>query len=279
MQVSPISTESILEQLGKILASALFENAGRSRALLKFVVEAAVNNQADRLKEYTLGAEALGRGDSFDPRTDPIVRAEASRLRSRLERYYATVGQADPIIISLPKGSYVPQFLDRAIAEETAIASIPKEAAQKFSRARWFRWLIIGAAALACAAGIGIWVSRRSAPPESSLVQFDVELKTRGAVGSEVGTDVILSPDGKRLVYVSLGGDGVTHLNSRPLAQSSVTELPGTEGARGPFFSPDGGWVGFEASGKLKKTPVEGGSPVVLCDSTNLLGASWGEDG
>jgi hypothetical protein len=103
LQVSPISTESILEQLGKILASALFENAGRSRALLKFVVEAAVNNQADRLKEYTLGAEALGRGDSFDPRTDPIVRAEASRLRSRLERYYAAVGQADPIIIALQR--------------------------------------------------------------------------------------------------------------------------------------------------------------------------------
>jgi hypothetical protein len=38
-----------------------------------------------RLKEYTLGAEALGRGTSFDPRTDPIVRAEVSRLRGRLD--------------------------------------------------------------------------------------------------------------------------------------------------------------------------------------------------
>jgi hypothetical protein len=73
--------------------------------------------------------------------------------------------------------------------------------------------------------------------------------------------------------------DGVTHLNTRRLDQSQTTELPGTEGARGPFFSPDGGWVGFEASGKLKKTPLEGGSPVVLCDSTNLFGASWGENG
>src|SRR5579864_2763991 len=109
MQTSPISSESILEQLQKIVSSSLFENAARSRTLLTFVVERAVDNQADRLKEYTLGAEALGRGDSFDPRTDPIVRAEASRLRGRLERYYAAEGRADPIEISLPRGSYVPQ--------------------------------------------------------------------------------------------------------------------------------------------------------------------------
>ena len=96
MQTSPISSESILEQLQKIVSSSLFENAARSRTLLTFVVERAVDNQADRLKEYTLGAEALGRGDSFDPRTDPIVRAEASRLRSRLERYYAADGRTDP---------------------------------------------------------------------------------------------------------------------------------------------------------------------------------------
>jgi eukaryotic-like serine/threonine-protein kinase len=46
-----------------------------------------------------------------------------------------------------------------------------------------------------------------------------------------------------------------------------------------PFFSPDGGWVGFEASGRLKKTAVDGGSPVTLCDATGIHGASWGEDG
>src|SRR5260370_27501710 len=65
----------------------------------------------------------------------------------------------------------------------------------------------------------------------------------------------------------------------RRLDQSTVTALPGTESARGPFFWPDGRWVGFWASGKLKKTPVDGGSPVILCDATDLQGGSWGEDG
>src|SRR5439155_20416903 len=101
MQESPISADSVLRQLTAILSSAPFESAARSRALLKFVVEQAVADRAGQLKEYALGVEALGRGESFDPRTDPIVRAEASRLRARLERYYAAEGVADSIVIVL----------------------------------------------------------------------------------------------------------------------------------------------------------------------------------
>src|SRR6476660_2548179 len=102
-----VSAEAIASALKRVLSSRTFENAGRSSALLRFLVEETVNGRADRLKEYTLGAEALGRGEAFDPRTDPIVRAEASRLRSRLERYYSSEGAPDPVVIELPKGTYV----------------------------------------------------------------------------------------------------------------------------------------------------------------------------
>src|SRR6266849_2877451 len=116
----PHSREAILEQARKITSSGLFENAGRSRALLDYLVREAVSSRADRLKEYTIGSEGLGRGDSFDPRTDTIVRAEASRLRSRLERYYAADGKADPLAIVLPKGSYILEFQERKAAAESA---------------------------------------------------------------------------------------------------------------------------------------------------------------
>src|SRR5687767_6621906 len=106
----PFPRDSILTQLDRLLSSGVFQGAARSKTLLKFLVAETIEGHADRLKEYTLGAEALGKGDSFDPRTDPIVRAEASRLRTRLERYYATEGQADTLVIALPKGSYVPDF-------------------------------------------------------------------------------------------------------------------------------------------------------------------------
>ena len=108
MESTILPSTAVLEELEKILSGSVFRNAGRSSRLLRFVVDDTLNGRADRLKDYTLGAEALGRGDDFDPRTDPIARVEASRLRSRLELYYATEGASDPVIITLPKGSYVP---------------------------------------------------------------------------------------------------------------------------------------------------------------------------
>lgn len=111
-----VSSDVVRSILEKVLASSLFQSASRSRALLKFIIEEHAAGRLDRLKEYTIGAEALGRGDSFDPRTDPIVRAEVSRLRGRLERYYATEGRNDPIRIMLPRGSYVPEFVERNVS-------------------------------------------------------------------------------------------------------------------------------------------------------------------
>ena len=113
--------DSIGVALERVLSSSTFQGAERSKQLLSFLVEQTVSNRSDRLKEYTLGAEGLGKGDAFDPRSDPIVRAEASRLRGRLERYYAMEGQADTVVIALPKGSYVPQFRYQATPESSAV--------------------------------------------------------------------------------------------------------------------------------------------------------------
>jgi tetratricopeptide (TPR) repeat protein len=52
-------------------------------------------------------------GPSFDPQSDPIVRIEAGRVRRALERYYLTAGSSDPVVIRIPKGSYVPSFSRR----------------------------------------------------------------------------------------------------------------------------------------------------------------------
>jgi len=66
----PVTPTEVRSALARVVASPLFQNAGRSRALLQFIIEEFVAGRADQLKEYTLGAVALGRGESFDPRTD-----------------------------------------------------------------------------------------------------------------------------------------------------------------------------------------------------------------
>jgi WD40-like Beta Propeller Repeat len=94
------------------------------------------------------------------------------------------------------------------------------------------------------------------------------------SLGSERGADVIISPDGSRLVYVSQ-----SRLFTRRLDQPTASELVGTGGAYAPFFSPDGQWVAFFARGKLKKISLQGGPAIDLCDTPIGSGGSWGDDG
>jgi serine/threonine-protein kinase len=140
-------------------------------------------------------------------------------------------------------------------------------------------WVVAGAFAVAFA--IALWALWRGAvkPIEHAAVELDLDFGADVSLGSTVGPAVIFSPDGTRLVFVSKGQDGVARLFSRGLKQPKATMLAKTEGAYGPFFSPDGQWVGFFAGGKLKKTRIDGGEPVSLCDAPAGRGASWGEDG
>ena len=97
-------------QLQRILASSLFSGATRLSRFLQFTVTSSLEGRRHQLKEYIVGCEVFDRRDSFDPRIDPIVRVEASRLRLRLRHYYETQGRDDPVRIDVPKGSYAPAF-------------------------------------------------------------------------------------------------------------------------------------------------------------------------
>jgi hypothetical protein len=109
----PPSDTDIRQALDRAVGSAVFRAAPKLTAFLRFVVERALAGEAARLKGYTIAVEALGRDADFDPGTDPSVRVEAGRLRQRLERYYGREGAADPVIIEIARGSYVPRFRRR----------------------------------------------------------------------------------------------------------------------------------------------------------------------
>jgi serine/threonine-protein kinase len=167
---------------------------------------------------------------------------------------------------------------------EDAIAAPKDAAATQAAPASTSKLLAAVAAVLAIIAVVmafGWW--RATRPVEQALrplVRLDVDLGPDVSLGSQYGADTIISPDGTRLVYVSHG-----RLFTRRLDQLNAAELAGTQGANAPFFSPDGQWVGFFASGKLQKISVDGGSAIALCDATTgAVGSfgnsgSWGEDG
>jgi len=113
-----VSDEAVREQLERILSSATFVRSKRLVRFLRFTIEQYLQGRQNTLKEYLVGVEVFNKMESFDPRIDSIVRVEARRLRSKLDRYYQTEGASDPTIIQFRRGSYIPIVLDREHAQK-----------------------------------------------------------------------------------------------------------------------------------------------------------------
>lgn len=110
-----ITAAEVMLQLDRIVRNQQFERADRSKAILSFVVAEMLAGRSDRIKAYTIATLVLNRDADFDPQVNPIVRMEAGQLRRRLDRYYATDGAEDDLVITVPKGGYVPSFSRRRL--------------------------------------------------------------------------------------------------------------------------------------------------------------------
>jgi hypothetical protein len=101
----------VLLELREILASPHFCNSKRYPALLQYIVEKKLAGASDSLKERTLGVEVFDRPPSYDTNADTVVRYTAGEVRKRLSLYYHELEHKPAIQISLPPGSYIPEFL------------------------------------------------------------------------------------------------------------------------------------------------------------------------
>ncbi len=114
--LTPNLTQDLLDirqELEHILSSRRFRHAVGQSRFLKYTVEQTIAGNGHLIKEYLIGSEGFGRGESFDPRLDPIVRTQARKLRARLALYYENDSLDHRLRIELIKGSYVPRFRRR----------------------------------------------------------------------------------------------------------------------------------------------------------------------
>jgi Tol biopolymer transport system component len=163
--------------------------------------------------------------------------------------------------------------IDEALSEESAPATHP------VTSRGGTRTLVRTVAALGMAGGIGalaaMGLMRTRATPAGLAAQFVVPLPASAQLANLDFPAVAISPDGSLIAYVASAG-GRPQLFIRPLQSLDATALPQTEDAISPFFSPDGRWLGFFSGGQLKKVPVTGGIPTVVCDAQVGFGATWG---
>jgi hypothetical protein len=107
---SDVEKAAIEQQLERLLQNPYFSHSRRFPMFLRFVVRHTLAGQADAVKERTLGVEIFGRNADYDTSSDPIVRVTAAEIRKRIAQYYQDPGHDVEIRVSLPAGSYVPQF-------------------------------------------------------------------------------------------------------------------------------------------------------------------------
>jgi Tol biopolymer transport system component len=142
-------------------------------------------------------------------------------------------------------------------------------------------WIVIVLVTAAIAAGLGSFLTRRLARPAAGqeLIKFVVEMSPDDLSAGD-SFEPRLSPKGDSVAYVSQN-----QLWIRDLAEIDARPLPGTEGARKPFWSPDGDWVAFSRGPRLEKLPRAGGEPVLIAvtppgrELSAGGSATWGEDG
>jgi Tol biopolymer transport system component len=277
----PPADSLVRGQLIKILSSEIFARSERLSAFLEFIVEQTLGGHGDRLKEHVIAVEVYGKGLDFEAAADPIVRVDARRLRDRLREYYASAPH-DPVVISVPKGSYTARFEIHQTTGPATPDLAPDGVEPRASSLQRFVW-IAGAAVVLI--GAIAWFVVRNGTPSASAVRL---LTVTSFPGSEASPT--FSPDGNFVAFSWTGpdftadadlwvkavdGDALRRLTDTP----SVNEVA-------PSWSPDGlqiAFVRFESGanrgvhlisalgGSVRKVSDSGSRPTWLPDSQSLV--------
>ena len=170
--------------------------------------------------------------------------------------------------------------IEEALSPGASVAGRSSDPATFVRLRRALPWIMAAACATALAAVLVVGSPWRMTPSARPM-RFSVALGVAGAVEPGSRATLAISRDGATVAFVAKGtsSDGVPRLYARSLDRLDATQLPETDGAEGQFFSPDGQWIAFFASKKLKKIAVTGGQPIEVCDAPNGRGGSWGDDG
>jgi len=159
-------------------------------------------------------------------------------------------------------------------------AGVPVPVAARRRNRERTAWISALAVVVLAAAGIVLAPRLMPRARAAKQVRFSIPPPTGSGLALLAGSPggSVISPDGQALVFVVTDSSGTGHLWLRPMAALEAHELPGTEGAFYPFWSPDSRSLGFFAGGNLKRIAVDGGRPQVLCAASDGRGGTWNRE-
>ncbi len=158
-----VSSEAVLRELERLLASPALKGSKRSQEFLHYIVEATLRGQADTLKERTLGVALFRRTPDYDTSDDAIVRVKANEVRRRLVQAYQEVGPPADVEIFLPTGSYVPDF------RPVTAPVMPQASPLRTGMAAKVHWIWISTAVILITAALAIGLAWRRGHAPSRL--------------------------------------------------------------------------------------------------------------
>lgn len=169
------------EELEAVLASGHLDRNTNLGKLLHYLCEKHFTGADEEIKEYNIALDVFDRSQDFDRRRDSIVRVEASRLRKRLDEFYANGGRSHRLRITIPPGQYAPKFVSNETPELTAAAN------HDLANVSWIR-SIIAVALVLCAGSLIVWRFPRGSAASASAEPNVSQIASPAPVG--VGEEV-----------------------------------------------------------------------------------------
>jgi hypothetical protein len=223
LMTKPVTDMPTAEQqrilVDRIVASVVFRKSHKLSAFLKFICEQHQLGKADSINEQRIGTEVFGRTEGYHMGEDSIVRSQARFLRQRLEEYFATEGRDEAVKVTIPKGSYVPEFHFREAAPELEPVKVEKVAptlvappvetpghsekpSGRSGRRRVFALVAVG---IVCVAGFLAWHFR----PAASKAMPSVESRFWSSVFDPQRPQIVVPADSSLILTEELSGKRV----------------------------------------------------------------------